>query len=92
MNQPSYEICSRIRIPVSQEEGEIVDVFEAEKILSEMEAKESRKIAPEPELSFDLSLTVETKPGSNNLLKQHYLIGPLSIVVISTVKLASSSN
>jgi hypothetical protein len=30
MNQPSYEICSRIRIPVSQEEGEIVDVFETE--------------------------------------------------------------
>jgi hypothetical protein len=31
MNQPSYEICARIRIPVSQEEGEIVDVqFETE--------------------------------------------------------------
>ena len=30
MNQPSYEICRRIRIPVSQEEGEIVDVFETE--------------------------------------------------------------
>ena len=48
MNQPSYEICRRIRIPVSQEEGEIVDIFETEKILSEMEAKESRKIAPGP--------------------------------------------
>jgi hypothetical protein len=30
MNQPSYEICARIRIPVSQEEGEIVDVFETQ--------------------------------------------------------------
>ena len=30
MNQPSYEICSRIRIPASQEQGEIVDVFETE--------------------------------------------------------------
>ena len=72
MNQPSYGICSRIRIPVSQEEGEIVDVFEAEKILSEMEAKECRKIAPESELSFVLCLTVETNQESitysNNII------------------------
>ncbi|MDQ1240512.1 MAG: hypothetical protein QG577_2698 [Thermodesulfobacteriota bacterium] len=40
------------------------DLADAEKILSEMEAKESRKIAPEPELSFDLSLTVETNQES----------------------------
>ena len=44
----------------------------AEKILSEMEAKESRKIAPEPELSFDLCLTVETNQESitysNNII------------------------
>ena len=30
MTQPSYEICSRILIPDSQEEGEIGDVFETE--------------------------------------------------------------
>ena len=44
----------------------------AEKILSEMEAKESRKIAPESELSFDLCLTVETNQESitysNNII------------------------
>ena len=44
----------------------------AEKILSEMEAKECRKIAPESELSFVLCLTVETNQESitysNNII------------------------
>ena len=30
MSRPAYEICSRIVLPISREEAEIVDVFELE--------------------------------------------------------------
>jgi hypothetical protein len=30
MNRPSSDICSKLLIPAGQEEGEIIDVFEAE--------------------------------------------------------------